>query len=763
MSEAALPAEPTVGFKDHLRAEVVAGDAVYLFSESGVTALQGAQIEALAPLLDGSRSLPTLLGAGPLGLAPEQVGGVLARLEEAGLIALRPAAVPPDDAAGTARRTLAYWDASGLDAPTAVARLANSRIRLVVLDGVDSEWSRSTLRENGLTVVESDEDVDLTIVLCSDYLDPALIEIDAEHRARNREWLLVKPVGAQIWIGPVFTPSEHACWHCLASRLRGHREAEAHVQASLGLAGPVERPIQAIAPLTSMALNLAALEASKWLAGYRYPGQRAVWTLDSLDLRGQRHEIRRRVQCPSCGDPTYMRDQAWRPVALGPRAKTSRGSGGHRAMEPAQVLDAYRHLVSQVTGVVKEIRRDRSGPDFFHVFRSGPNLALRPRGITQLRAGLRAESGGKGTTELQAEVGALCEAIERRSGSWHGDEERLRGSLKSLGEQAIHPNACQLYDDRQYPGRAAWNTEHGPFQFVCDPFDERAVLDWTPVWSLSRQCHRLLPTRMLYYGVPQGNGPCYAWADSNGSAAGTSLEDAALQGLLELVERDAVALWWYNRTLQPAVDLDAFHDPWIDELREVYAGLDREVWVLDLTADLGIPVMVALCRRRGEPGRQILFGLGAHLDPRLALLRALTELNQLMPKALLDERGGTAWSDPDGVRWWRHATVHNQPYLLPDPAQRTRGPGDYAYTPTADLYEDVRVVQNRLEAQGLEVLLLDQTRPDFGLPVVKAIVPGLRGMWARLAPGRLFDVPVRLGRLAVARAYDELNPIPLFL
>ena len=57
--------------------------------------------------------------------------------------------------------------------------------------------------------------------------------------------------------------------------------------------------------------------------------------------------------------------------------------------------------------------------------------------------------------------------------------------------------------------------------------------------------------------------------------------------------------------------------------------------------------------------------------------------------------------------------------------------------------------------------MLDQTRPDIGLPVVKIIVPGLRGFWARLAPGRLYDVPVGLGRLATPTPYDQLNPLPL--
>jgi ribosomal protein S12 methylthiotransferase accessory factor len=61
------------------------------------------------------------------------------------------------------------------------------------------------------------------------------------------------------------------------------------------------------------------------------------------------------------------------------------------------------------------------------------------------------------------------------------------------------------------------------------------------------------------------------------------------------------------------------------------------------------------------------------------------------------------------------------------------------------------------------MLVLDQTRADIGLPVVKVIVPGLRHFWARYAPGRLYDVPVRLGWLDRPLREDELNPIAMFL
>src|SRR6185436_13075976 len=115
---------------------------------------------------------------------------------------------------------------------------------------------------------------------------------------------------------------------------------------------------------------------------------------------------------------------------------------------------------------------------------------------------------------------------------------------------------------------------------------------------------------------------------SNGNAAGNTLEEAILQGLLELVERDSAAVWWYNRLRRPAIALESFDEPYLEAARMHLRGHDRDLWVLDLTSDLGIPAAVAVSRRIGDGAEEIMVGFGAHLDPRIAVLRAVTELQQ---------------------------------------------------------------------------------------------------------------------------------------
>ena len=100
---------------------------------------------------------------------------------------------------------------------------------------------------------------------------------------------------------------------------------------------------------------------------------------------------------------------------------------------------------------------------------------------------------------------------------------------------------------------------------------------------------------------------------------------------------------------------------------------------------------------------------------------------------------------------------------MPDERVPPRKAHAYAYAQRNDLRDDVCACVDLAHNHGLETLVLDQTRPDIGLPVVKVIVPGLRHFWKRWGPGRLYDVPAALGWLPQRCREESLNPIPMFL
>lgn len=121
---------PLVGLKRPLRAEVSAGEGVYLFSEHGMTVLKGSHVEALVALWDGTREMPTVLDS--VGVAPEQAAGTIARLAGAGLVTLRwPGEHPCDE------RTAVCWEAGSVVPAAAGTAVANTPLRLVTEGEVD--------------------------------------------------------------------------------------------------------------------------------------------------------------------------------------------------------------------------------------------------------------------------------------------------------------------------------------------------------------------------------------------------------------------------------------------------------------------------------------------------------------------------------------------------------------------------------------------------------------------------------------------------
>jgi oxazoline/thiazoline synthase len=403
-----------------------------------------------------------------------------------------------------------------------------------------------------------------------------------------------------------------------------------------------------------------------------------------------------------------------------------------------------------------------------HTYVAGHNFGCPSGGLRALRHALRSKSAGKGKSDAQAKASGLCEALERYSGLYQGDEPTLRASFHQLGKAALHPNACLLFSDAQYRERDAWNAAPSRFHWVPVPFDEAWEIDWTPVASLTQNETAYLPTAFCYYRYPLPPEQRFCHADSNGNAAGNTLEEAILQGFLELVERDSVALWWYNRLPRPGVDLESFDDPYLLALRQHYRDRGRDLWALDLTSDLGIPAFAALSRRANSLPEGILMGFGAHLDPGVALLRAVTEMNQMLVNVERPAFSNGAGEEDteyeqDVARWLREATLESEPYLAPDPRAAPRTRADFPRRESDDLREDVLTCVEIARQHRMETFVLDQTRPDIELRVVKVIVPGLRHFWRRLAPGRLYDVPVALGWLPAPLAEEQLNPISVII
>ncbi|XXX79841.1 TOMM precursor leader peptide-binding protein [Sorangium sp. So ce134] len=727
-------------FKPHLRVELAGDGMVFLVGEHERFLLKGRVHEHVTPLVDGRRTEWEIIEALGGKISPPEAYYTLKTLEEKGYLTEVSADVPVEIAA--------FWHTLGVDGVRAAERLAATPVAVTAVGDEEPEPVVEALVGAGVTVRE---DAALRVVLAGDYLDSAIEGLNRRALAEGGRWMLVKSAGATAWLGPMFGREGGPCWACLAQRIAANRPVETYVRRRTGRGGPVTPPRAGLPTGARAALDMAALALARWIVeGGRGEMDEKLLAIDVARFRIDAHAVVRRPQCPACGDPELLVKRAQEPVVLEARPKRFTDDGGYRCMTPEETFARHEHLISPITGVITSVgpvpgRDHPLRPVYFAAYLNTvpPEQPANLDDFT--RWGL-----GKGRTAAQSRTGALCEAIERYSVVFRGDEPRIRARWSDLAQEAVHPRELLQFSDTQYQRREEINLRlRDPRRAVPLRFDENVSIDWTPVFSLTTGARRYVPTSYCYMDTPVESGGQFCSLNPNGHAAGNCLEEAVLQAFFELAERDAVGIWWYNRVRRPAVDLASFGQPYFSDLLAHYRDMGFELWVLDVTNDLEIPAFVALAHHAGADRWYI--GFGCHAEARLGVQRALTELNQIF------EPAGTARAP------WGEEPLSDESFLYPDDSQPRRRRGDHPEFRRDDLRDDVRACVERAARLGLEMLVLDQTRPDIGLTVVKVIVPGLRHFWPRFGPGRLYDVPVRMGWIEQPLEEARLTPVPLYL
>jgi ribosomal protein S12 methylthiotransferase accessory factor len=534
------------------------------------------------------------------------------------------------------------------------------------------------------------------------------------------------------------------CAHCLVQRRAARLAPEFLAAQRAGLAQP---PAAALQHRDAVTQAVAALRSSA-------DSPAAIIAIDPTTGQRSEHTLVPVPGCPTCdpGGTSAVWSHAQDVVSTEREALLDNpGLVGSRTIEPNRTWERYQYVVSDLIGIVPVV--EPIGPPELHVFAAGANVV----GIDDpavAASALRNRGGGKGLSPEAARASALAEAIERDAMRARGDEPIISGSMDEI-DGAIHPNDIQLFSERQLAeAEVQWQAgeaiKHG-HRVVPRPFDTQRRRQWSAVRSLVTGDVKYVPTTKLLVRAERMPGDPYA--SSNGAAAGNTLAEAQVQGLLELIERDAVALWWYPRAVRRVFDLDAWDDPRVVAARAPHVAHGR-TWVLDLTTDVGIPAAVAVSRDQRMPFP--VFGAGAHVDPAVAVARALSEAAQ-MKAAVLDGPPVVEARMNQAENSW-HTTGH----ALEEPWFTGVGITAIPETPTYLTVEDTRDdLVARLSGLGYDVLWADLTRRDSQLPVVRTFAPGLRHFWRRLGPGRLYDVPLAEGWIGERLGEDDMNPLEL--
>lgn len=330
--------------------------------------------------------------------------------------------------------------------------------------------------------------------------------------------------------------------------------------------------------------------------------------------------------------------------------------------------------------------------------------------VTVVRPNARslAVSQGKGVTLAAAKVPAIMEAAEL----YHA--ETVSGPLWWARPDEV-VGGRSFVDPLELPRSSAASTEDGPMAWIegVDLVRDGPIL--VPFAAVSADYTHAAD--MLGIGLCMTTGEL---------GAGNDRAEAILQGLTELVERDAVTLWRLGgrrRRLETRIDVTNFAGTLAGELVVRAEQADLRVGFWNATSDIDLPVIVCLVVGRDHDDADPEFGAGCHPRAEVAALRAILEALQARLTFIAgsrDDMGSELYEPSARVRRHREAD-----HWLREPDARHRLDLEVG-APDASTALDLTL--EALSAAGVRtVAAIDLTRPEIGLPIFRVVAAGLEG------------------------------------
>ena len=347
---------------------------------------------------------------------------------------------------------------------------------------------------------------------------------------------------------------------------------------------------------------------------------------------------------------------------------------------------------------------------------------------------------GKGPTKRHAMASALMESIERYSSlpsGWLGKFVRSSYSELSKTHKVLHPDKIVE-----------------PMRFV---YHTNMMMDWLPGHDLVSGEEIMVPASIAlfrYTPSPPAINP-FSYFHTNGLASGNVMEEAVCHALCEVIERDAMSLadlrasaipFHILRTIVhslnaaafsvspilsdrfvddpsifPDVDIEEINFEPVKSLVEKFRQAGISLMVKDITSDIGIPTFNASSVEWiSHDYGYLAEGHGTHPDARIALLRAITEVSQTRAANIQGAR-----DDLRKIKYNDKNTDDRRAWQFLRSTKKIK----FSEVPTffnEDILDDINLILYRLKNVGLnQVIIVDLTNQDIGIPVVRAIVPGL--------------------------------------
>ena len=372
----------------------------------------------------------------------------------------------------------------------------------------------------------------------------------------------------------------------------------------------------------------------------------------------------------------------------------------HRAIAPEETIKNVESKLrtAGVTRVAEITHLDRVGIPVY--------TAIRPAAAE----GAVSIYAGKGATKTQAKASAMMESFERYSAELHDDHKQklisgvFEGSESEL-DRYINPSLLILPN------------------LLFDP--ETAEMAWIRSTNLKNDEELLVPANAVYHPYVIERGVKLFQSNTNGLASGNRLEEAIFHGMMEVVERDAWSIFESKRHSKPEINCENTKNQIIQDILAMFNDAGIHVKLVDLTADVKITTVAAVSDDTVLKDPALLtLGVGTHLDPEVAVIRALTEVAQSRATQIHGTREDTiraVFMRKGGYERMKRINSHwfGVSEKSIDLNEMENISGKY-------FREDIETSKKLLNKCGFkDILYIDLTRPEIGIPVFRVIIPGM--------------------------------------
>ncbi|WP_458402963.1 YcaO-related McrA-glycine thioamidation protein [Methanobrevibacter sp.] len=316
--------------------------------------------------------------------------------------------------------------------------------------------------------------------------------------------------------------------------------------------------------------------------------------------------------------------------------------------------------------------------------------------------------GGKGISKDHAKASAMMEGFERYSAERQDSDKTVvatAGEIQEYGNY-IDPKSLNLPKE----------------------LEKKDISDMPLEWSMSRDLISdsdfYIPTNAIFHPYIHGNDVTSLFkSNTNGLASGNVLEEAILHGMFEVIERDAWSIFELTHKNYAQIDLDSIKSNLINETISKFEDKGVKIKLMDFTADVNIPTIAASADDTVTRDAGLLtLGIGTHLDPEVAILRALTEVAQSRATQINGAREDTVRADFAREAGYERMKRINKYYFRQEEEQIELD--SIENKSTSSITEDIDIVKDELIANDIErILYADLTRPELDVSVVRVVIP----------------------------------------